>query len=165
MSKVLQLEEFFLTKLHVDFYPAESPAPGERAEAPAELAIDYEVQRHPLKDGVFALVLKVVSRPKDEASPSGYGIDTEILGVFSFPGGVPEDDMQTLIRVNGATILYGILRGEIASCTGSFPAGKFTLPTVYMPDIVAQVEQEKALAARKRKAKPATRRKKRKIKK
>jgi hypothetical protein len=50
--------------------------------------------------------------------------------------------MQYLIRVNGGTILYGILRGEIAAFTGSFPGGKFNLPTVNMMEIVKDCEEK-----------------------
>ena len=51
-----------------------------------------------------------------------------------------EEQMQALIRINGSAILYGILRGEIAVFTGSFPGGKFVLPAVYMQDVVKDVE-------------------------
>jgi hypothetical protein len=61
--------------------------------------------------------------------------------------------MNTLVRVNGVSILYGILRGIIANATGMFPNGKFLLPTVMPQDIVKKIEAEKAAA---RQAKPDT---------
>jgi transcriptional regulator with XRE-family HTH domain len=38
---------------------------------------------------------------------------------------------------------HGIVRGEIASSTGSFAGGKFNLPTVDMQDVVKAVEERK----------------------
>jgi hypothetical protein len=49
---------------------------------------------------------------RSTTEPIGYTIDSEIVGLFSFPEGASEVKMQMLIRVNGATILYGILLGS-----------------------------------------------------
>jgi len=51
--------------------------------------------------------------------------------------------MQYLIRINGCTILYSLLRGQVAMLTGSFPHGKFNIPTVVMHDIIKKKRRTK----------------------
>lgn len=75
--------------------------------------------------------------------PDIYKVDFQILGFFAFPKDTVEDNMQYLIRVNGCTILYGILRGIVANVTGTFPEGPLPLPTVMMHDVVNSVERSR----------------------
>ncbi len=63
--------------------------------------------------------------------------------------------MQSLVRFNGCTILYGILRGQLANITGSFPNRKLLLPTVMMEDVVKDIEREKAQGSQMRTVKTA----------
>ena len=70
-------------------------------------------------------------------------IDSEIVGYFSFSEEFSDEEKrQITIRINGSVILYGILRGQIATFTGSFPNGKFNLPTVNMIEIVNEIEKK-----------------------
>ena len=48
--------------------------------------------------------------------------------------------MQYLIRYNGCAILYGILRGMLATMTGTFPEGAIRMPTIMVDEIVKKVE-------------------------
>ncbi len=153
MPDILQLKDFILTRLHVDWQAPEKPA--ERVEKPEEdLFIDYQVLRNAEAQRSLALEfrVKLTLMGKDTG---GYSIESEIVGFFDFPKSMSEDEMQYLIRVNGGAILYGILRGQIAQATGSFPDGKYLLPAIYMPDVFKQVEathakvREKAAARNK----------------
>ena len=149
MPELLQLKDFFITRLHVDWH---EPVGGEQhlPQFHGGVAFDYDVLRK--KDALrsFALRLRVKLEPKPAKSKTGYEIDSEIMGLFDFPESMEEQQMQALIRVNGGTILYGILRGQIAAFTGSFPGGKLSLPTVYMQDVVEEVEKRKQAKRRKK---------------
>jgi hypothetical protein len=104
---------------------------------------DYDVHRNTQKKNLFRLVFRFGLSPRTPV-PVGYVLDSEIVGYFSFPEGTSEENMQVLIRNNGCTILYGILRGQIASITGSFPHAKLVLPTVMMEEVVKDIEKSKA---------------------
>lgn len=153
MPEILQLEEFYLTRLHIDWHqPPDAKGKG-RMLVQGMNAVDYDVMRRRGDARLFALKLRYTLRPTEPKA--GLEIDSEIVGIFRFPKTMPEDEMQKLIRINGGMILYGILRGEIACHTGSFPGGKFVLPTVNMPDIVRRIEAAKANAGSHLKTKTA----------
>ena len=142
MPDVLHLEDFHMTRLHVDWL--EPKAKGKRpVSVQSQVSMNYDVMRRRTDKRLFALVLRFQFGPEKDQPQAGYAIDAEIAGLFRFPESLSEGDMQKLIRINGGMILYGILRGQIAGFTGSFPHGKFTLPAVYMPDVVATVESGK----------------------
>jgi len=142
MPDILQLEDFHMTRLHVDWYQPEAKDKGHMS-VQSRFWIDYDVMRRTTDKRLFALKLRFKLGPQGGQRQAGYAIDTEIVGLFRFPESLSEEDMQKLVRVNGGMILYGILRGQIAGFTGSFPGGKFTLPAVYMPDVVAKIESER----------------------
>ncbi len=147
MPEILQLKDFVITRLHVDWLaPATAVADAEALRG--ELAIDYDVLRKPGAPYSLALQLRINVAPS-KAQKFGYAIEAEIAGFFDFPETIPGKQVQYLTRVNGGTILYGILRGQISLFTGSFPGGKYTLPAVYMPDVVKDIEARKDKAGRK----------------
>jgi preprotein translocase subunit SecB len=137
----LQLDEFFITRLNVEWL-----SPPKSQQVPTDFQFTYDVARHKTDLEKFRLVFYLHTAPSEGKARYGYVIDCAIAGLFSFVDRPPEKEMQTLIRINGCTILYGILRGQIALITGSFLGGKFNLPTVMMQDVVKSVEAEKAAA-------------------
>lgn len=138
----LHLEEFYLTRVNVAW--VEPPAEIEELEL--NLAYDYSVYRHKEDPLRYRLTLRVGSVPQSP-EPMGYQMDCEISGFFRFPEDSTEPKREYLIRVNGCTILYGILRGQFAGITGSFPNRPLLLPTVMMEDVVKEIESKKAKAA------------------
>lgn len=138
---VLQLHNFYLTKCNIKWNEAEIEPDG------ITFTIDYDVERNSGNDKAFRLTLRLSLYPKistpSEIKCSGYEIETEIVGIFTFPDGYEEDKMQLIIRDNGCRILYGILRGEIASITGSFSGHKFVLPTLNMHKIIIDIEKNR----------------------
>ena len=135
MSKFLQLENFNLTHFSVQWHDL-SPQP---KKAKANIQLNSSFLEHESDDMKFAQQVRVQIIP-DESSPKyGYEVDTIIKGFFSFPGDIKEP--REALEVNGAMILYGILRGLIVSITGSFPKRKLVLPTLDIRSIF----QEKAL--------------------
>lgn len=125
--------------------------PSEPGSVEIDFLFDYDVARHATEKKRFRLAFRVGVKSKSPA-PVDYSLDCEIVGFFSFPEDTAEETMQRLIRLNGCTILYGILRGQLANITGSFPRQKLILPTVMMEDVVNDIEREKAQA---RAAKPS----------
>lgn len=145
--KPLQLEDFVMTKLHLEWRD-----PKAKTYSESGISFDYDIARHKEHDRRFMMHFRVALAPqKTKKNPdlSGYVLETEIVGLFKFPEDIEKEKMDYLIRVNGATILYGILRGQLATMTGSFAGGRFTLPTVMMQEVVADIEKAKAGASKK----------------
>lgn len=105
------------------------------------MLIDYDVFRNNANPLLFRLDLKVSIDPeKDDA---GMKIDTCIVGFFQFDEGTPEDEMHTLVRINGISILYSTLRGHISVLTSNFPSGCTLLPSIIVKDVVDTIESKR----------------------
>lgn len=119
--------------------------PSEAGSVDIDYLFDYDVARHATEKHLFRLNFRLAAKSKTP-TPVDYSLDCEIVGFFRFPDDSTEETMQRLVRLNGCTILYGILRGQLANITGSFPRQKMILPTVMMEDIVRDIERQKAQA-------------------
>jgi preprotein translocase subunit SecB len=149
-SPVCHLDEFFMTRVNVAWHE-----PGQPENVDIDFLFDYDVAQHATEKNRFRLAFRLGVKSKT-STPVDYSLDSEIVGFFRFPEEATAEIMQRLIRLNGCTILYGILRGQLANITGSFPRQKLILPTVMMEDVVNQIEREKALTHQ---AKASTRKK------
>lgn len=93
--------------------------------------------------GLWVTRLDVELHP--ETGKSGYDLCVSVLGTFQIDSGGDEtggEGLDYLAALNGATILYGIIRSEVANMTSNFPGGRHVLPTVYMNEILkGQSEQ------------------------
>jgi preprotein translocase subunit SecB len=147
---VCHLDEFFMTRVNVAWHEPTQPG-----SIDIDYLFDYDVARHTTEKQRFRLAFRLASKSKT-ATPVDYSLDCEIVGFFRFPEDATEETMQSLVRLNGCTILYGILRGQLSNITGSFPHRKMVLPTVMMEEVVKDIEREKAHA---RKASPSTKKK------
>jgi len=140
MKLICELNNFFLRYLEIS-----GADKIEAAEISLHCAFDYDLFCNNQDDHKIRMILRVKVTPDmnepDQTCP--YEIKTEIEGFFTFSDELSNEQMGYLVRVNSATILYGILRGEIANITGSFPSGKFLLPTVMMQDVVKEIEERK----------------------
>lgn len=139
-TPVCHLEEFFMTRVNLAWHD-----PKESTTVAVEHKFDYDVYRNSGQKNLFRLVFRFALSSQTPV-PVGYALDSEMVGYFSFPEGTSDEKMQALIRYNGCTILYGILRGQIANIAGSFPHAKLILPTVMMEEVVNEIERQKAQA-------------------
>jgi preprotein translocase subunit SecB len=137
---VCHLDEFFMTRVNVAWHEPSQPG-----SVDIDFLFDYDVAKHTTEKNRFRLAFRLGVKSKTPM-PVEYSLDCEIVGFFHFPQETTDDAMQRLIRLNGCTILYGVLRGQLANITGSFPRQKLILPTVMMEDVVNDIEREKAQA-------------------
>lgn len=145
----IHLEEYYLEKVLIE--RREPEVLGDQIIVAFDF--DYRVQRNANDPNLFLLTFIVRDDPKAKAPfPQIYKLDLRIQGIFRFNEGVEDADMQYLIRVNGGTILYGILRGMLTTIMGAFPEGRINLPTVMMEDVVRRIEERRAPKAPARKS-------------
>ncbi len=144
----LQLEDYFLTRLQADYtFPGTSPT---ITVASVTSNFDYEVANHRDDQRRRMLRLKVDFQEQDDKQQKvGYHIQCEIVGFFSFTDSTPPGKEEILIRVNGFNMLYGTLRGLLATTTAVFPGGRFSVPNVMPNEIVADIEKRREEAQRK----------------
>jgi preprotein translocase subunit SecB len=145
---VCQLDDFHFTRLAVQWHNLKEPGKYE-----VNYSFDYNIGQHKTDKNRYRLAFRVGAK-SDTPEPVGYHLDTEIVGFFRFPDGTEQKKMDFLIRVNGCSVLYGILRGQVASLTGSFPQKKLVLPTLMMKEIIEGVEHQKVDNAKTKKTAP-----------
>ena len=120
----IYLDEYFIKKLNIEFTDGEEDFDKFNHE------VTCERQCGMLDDHTYALKLIVNIKPTKE---TGYTISAEMDGFFIFPKDETDNDKMVYLAIeNGAIMLYGILRGQVASVTGSFVTNKFVLPPVVM---------------------------------
>ena len=143
----LQLEDYFLTRLHVDFhFPKKTEVQVE------ELSVDFDYDSLTHQDDPLRRMLTLRIRA-GERSKGGeeiaHQVDCEINGQFRIPEDVPKEHHEGLVCINGLSILYSTLRGIIGNLSGSFPSGRLCLPTINPGDVVKRVQKAKSKAAKK----------------
>lgn len=87
---------------------------------------------------------------------SPYLLDFKARAVVRLPGSAsklapPED----LVVVNGAALLWGAMREQIASMTARMPAGQIILPTVHFQDLRSDVREAARDLSQSKAAEPA----------
>lgn len=81
----------------------------------------------------WRLTLDIAFRPNkgtDAPAPAiPYDVNITARGEFTFPADAKEDDIQHTLRLNGASIVYGLMRGTVAQITAQSIKGQLLLPT------------------------------------
>ncbi len=143
MEPVVNLDSFVMLRSNIEMFPPDDEALRSAVDNKVQLkynsSISYSVGNNQNNEYNYKLTLGVKVIP----DTFGWNIDVEIAGIFSFPDGSSSSDMEGIIRVNGCTILYGLLRGHLASVTGAFPSGPYVLPTVNMLEVVKRIEESR----------------------
>lgn len=144
MKTTCELDDFFMRRLNLSHH--EEGMPVEDEERPVQTQLGYTVERHKEDEKLFRFTLRVIVIDLGaDNKPWGNSVDAEIVGFFRH--GEQEMDAKQRAyfeRMQGISILYGILRGVIATATGSFPHGKMMLPTIMPHDVIVEVEGKMA---------------------
>lgn len=139
----LQLRHVFYTKVSVLRNPSDVKEPRQHA-----VGFDFEGAKIGAKVGTalrkgqdddprdFVVNLELLIDSK-EGKPVPYIVDIGVVGVFNVLPSLPKEKRQDLIAVNGASILYGVIREIVLSLTSRFSAGPLTLPGMNFEDIVS----------------------------
>lgn len=88
------------------------------------------------KDPRDFLIDLEISIDNKEGKPTPYMVDVGVVGIFNVLPSLPAERRRDLITVNGASILYGVVRELVLSLTSRFLAGPLTLPGMNFQDHV-----------------------------
>ena len=144
---ILLLEDYFLTRLHVDFnFPKEKEVHVEELQ----IEFDYDSLTH--EDDPLRRLLTLRIRAGEltqDGEQIAHQFECEINGQFHIPEEIPEEHREGLVCINGTSILYSTLRGIIGNLSGSFPAGRLCLPTINPEEVVKRIQKAKSSDAKK----------------
>lgn len=76
----------------------------------------------------LTLDVQVKPNPKKERDFFAYHVAIKGRAFFTFSAEVPRVDAEHTLRLNGASILYGLLRAQVAQITAQGEHGQFLLP-------------------------------------
>ena len=82
----------------------------------------------PEKKRTWQVILKLAHQPPAEANVP-YRFTAEIVGFFILTDGFPEDRIERLVKTNGSSMLYGVLREIIRATTARGPYSAIILPS------------------------------------
>ncbi|MFA5258126.1 MAG: hypothetical protein WC360_08245 [Opitutales bacterium] len=145
MTTLISLDGLFVTRLNIDW---RQPTTQSVDISSLNVSCDYDVAFNANDNSKFKMDLRLkFSEVGKQQTDVGYIIEADMVGLFSFPQEIDIQTRHALVRVNGVSILYSSLRGILATVSGLFPAGKFTLPSISPQDLVKQVEELKGKQA------------------
>ena len=123
----LHLHDYFLTELNFRINPL-----FKSDQSPLFSLKDLQVKRE-IQDLSESekkrMILRVSHQPKSEIN-SPYSFTVEVMGTLEISKKFPEEKKQMLLQVNGASILYGVIREILRSITSNAPYSQVLLPSL-----------------------------------
>ncbi|MBA4386488.1 MAG: hypothetical protein C0404_00825 [Verrucomicrobia bacterium] len=91
----------------------------------------------------YLLALELLVRPKKDHEKDflPYNIAIKGRAFFAFKDACPRKEAERVLQLNGASILYGLLRAQVAQITAQSVHGQFLLPTMNFVELT-QAQQE-----------------------
>lgn len=139
MNSPCQLKHFAVTRLHVDWaiVPKVKHPRGEHIEC----KFGVSVFKHLQSSNEFKVELRASFSEVTKGSlPHGFQVEVVIVGLLSFSPELNEETLQRLVHLNGVNVLYGTLRGIVASASGVFPFGPMIIPSLSPQEILTRTE-------------------------
>ena len=128
MTPPLQLENYFFKRLLVD---AQLPDGEDEPRFERSPPVTTEIELYPhVEDENRYQVRMVIERDDAQQSPGTYEVELEVYGFFSVSPDWPEEERESIVRVTGASILYGAAREHLLAVTSRGPWPALMLPTI-----------------------------------
>ncbi len=127
MSSPISIDSFCLKKLSLKWKEGK-----ENVTSASKLDFSFDLKVK--KDDENKLMVSLFLNGEPDNDLEGLIIDIEICGFFTKLEKTKDDFFYF---VNATTILYGILRGQLAMLSSSFPSGGVNLPTVMMSEKIS----------------------------
>ncbi|MGY6588644.1 MAG: protein-export chaperone SecB [Wenzhouxiangella sp.] len=131
MNSPLQLEHYFFERMQCVANPnitAEEVSAWHQADE-SRFSLRVELGINPESDREWQVVVEVCTDP-DYQPNSPYELSFSAVGMFLVDERFEHNDLERLIRVNGASVLYSAMREFVALFTSRGPWGAVKLPTV-----------------------------------
>ena len=131
MKSPLQLDRYFFTKVSI-----EAQAECDHTVAPVVSAqVEFaQEQENPRK---WMVKLRVGLEPQEENIPRYLGT-LEAVGFFTVDEHWPDDKVESLASINGASVLYGAVREMVCNVTSRGPWAAVTIDTLSFASMLQQ---------------------------
>ena len=134
MSNQFQLSRYDIESIAIT--PNNNYNPKLKAHS-GDVTSTLQVARHKEDPKKFIVMLELLVRPTNgrEAKFYPYNISIKGRGHFAFHDEPQPSDANRILNVNGASILYGLLRAQIIQITAQSIRGQFILPALNFVEI------------------------------
>lgn len=141
MSDILRLHSFKMLRLSL----SEDPFAQDAQQVRPKLDVDFNIMRNNTDPDRFLMILTLSGGSGTETA-AARGLCYEVTGgaEFELPSIVEPEKRGMIIAINGGAILYGLIRGQVAMATGSFPSGSLLLPTIDWKQKVHEIIERKS---------------------
>lgn len=115
-------------------------------EEPLRLSLDFDgdVFVHAEDIRKRKMILTVEGRHFDpNDTEKGLCFEASIEGLFVVPEQMEKERQDSLLQLNGASMLYGTLRGILITVSALMPEGRLCLPALLPQDILRRITETK----------------------
>ena len=149
MSCVFQLDDYQIESVAVilnDKYDGKLPS------HTCDISATLTSAPHIKDANKYLLTLELFVRPKKDHEKEFYPYNISIKGraFFTFKDPCPRSDANKILRLNGQSILFGLLRAQVAQITAQSVHGKFLLPTMNFMELETAAQKTGAVHATKK---------------
>lgn len=134
----LNLDQFFITRLEIQFKDPDSYEGFDSEEQMKNLEVDIDFAIRRASDQLFHIWVKTDIN-KGKVQLPGYRISAECLGVFQLFEDVDSEDMlKRLVHTSALVMTINYLRAYINNATSAMPWGGYFIPSIDMQDLHAR---------------------------
>lgn len=138
----LRLEHYFFTRIHSEANPEFVTSERDESQRPdVDVGAKIDVFKHEADPHRYQLTLTVDKVVGTEGAMP-YKLDIQVVGLFVTDPEFKHDNIDRLVHVNGASMLYTAAREFVLMITGRGPWGPFQLPTVNFHWALAEHEEK-----------------------
>lgn len=131
MISPLQLDRHFFTKVSIEAQPECDP------EVAPDVSANVEVARQEENPRKWMVNLSVSLEPQGKQTPGYLGM-LEVVGFFTVNDRWPDDKVEALASVNGASVLYGSIREMVSNVTSRGPWPMVTIGTLSFANVLQE---------------------------
>lgn len=155
MNCLFQLDRYIIEAVSVQINDAYDASISEHIGDISSTIRNARSTRHAQKARV---TLEINIHPTEGKEKNFYPYNVKIKGTafFTFAEEYPEDQYNKALSLNGVSILYGLLRAQVAQITAMSTHGQFLLPTFNFVELQQSKLGSKDLETKPKTSKPRT---------
>ena len=131
MTSPLQLEHYFFERVHCVVNPEVDIEQAQHwlQESHERFSIRADLAQNTDKEREYQVRVEVKSNVEDSES-APYQIHFSVVGFFTLSEEFEHENIERLVQVNGASVLYSAMREFVLTVTSRCAWGNLMLPTV-----------------------------------
>jgi preprotein translocase subunit SecB len=145
MRCFLQLNNYVIDGISVMPNPKYVESVAKRA---GNVSATIRIAPHKEDEKKYKLSLEIQAKPVPRKEKEFYPYMVTVGGTafFTFENPCPREEADKALRLNGASILYGLLRAQVAQITAQSTYGQFLLPTLNFVEMSKEEKGDSTLS-------------------